>query len=420
MTAPYQVLPDLPPEEFADLKADIEEHGLRYPPVVDENGTTIDGHQRRRALEELGRDYHTIVLPPGLSDADKRTEARRLNLLHRQVSQEQRRGLIADQLKDTPDWADNRIAAVIGVSDHTVAAVRGELEANFAIAKLEAHEGADGRLRAKRRPIEIAKNRHDRQVTQRLLGQCDPTILPAEVLDVRGLGKAVNRQGRAANGEAEGDATVGTATLLLGDFREKGAAIADASVDLIFCDPPYTQEWLPNWVDLGEFAARVLRREALCVTYLGNTTCLEAIDGLRQHLRLHIAGALWTPGPRAKLFSLNVYIRCKPLFFWTRRDFVLGSQPWFFNGFESERLTKTYHRWQQGIAPARYYIETLTRPGDLVVDPFLGGGTTGVAALQLGRSFVGIEIDAVAMATATARIREAEAARLAAVQEAAS
>jgi len=37
-------------------------------------------------------------------------------------------------------------------------------------------------------------------------------------------------------------------------------------------------------------------------------------------------------------------------------------------------------------------IEVTTKPGDLILDPFCGSGTTGVAAVQLGRRFVGIEI----------------------------
>lgn len=44
---------------------------------------------------------------------------------------------------------------------------------------------------------------------------------------------------------------------------------------------------------------------------------------------------------------------------------------------------------------------------DLVVDPFMGSGTTGVAALRLGRRFVGIEKDPKFFATAVARLREA-------------
>lgn len=39
-----------------------------------------------------------------------------------------------------------------------------------------------------------------------------------------------------------------------------------------------------------------------------------------------------------------------------------------------------------------WFIKLFTKPGDLVLDPFLGSGTTAVAALKLGRNFLGIEI----------------------------
>jgi len=41
----------------------------------------------------------------------------------------------------------------------------------------------------------------------------------------------------------------------------------------------------------------------------------------------------------------------------------------------------------------RWLIETATKPGDTVLDPYMGSGTTGVAALQAGRRFIGIEIE---------------------------
>ena len=39
------------------------------------------------------------------------------------------------------------------------------------------------------------------------------------------------------------------------------------------------------------------------------------------------------------------------------------------------------------------WIELSTQPGDLVLDPFMGSGTTGVAAMRTGRGFVGVELD---------------------------
>ena len=54
---------------------------------------------------------------------------------------------------------------------------------------------------------------------------------------------------------------------------------------------------------------------------------------------------------------------------------------------------KQHHDWQQAESEAAYWIEHLCPPDGLVVDPFLGGGTTGVAAQKHGRNWVGFEID---------------------------
>lgn len=49
-------------------------------------------------------------------------------------------------------------------------------------------------------------------------------------------------------------------------------------------------------------------------------------------------------------------------------------------------------------------ILAVTQPGDVVLDPFVGSGTTAVAAKALGRRFVGIELDAGYVRKARARI----------------
>lgn len=51
------------------------------------------------------------------------------------------------------------------------------------------------------------------------------------------------------------------------------------------------------------------------------------------------------------------------------------------------------HPAEKPEALMRHLIEISTKPGDLVVDPFMGSGTTGAAALALGRRFVGVEQD---------------------------
>ena len=56
-----------------------------------------------------------------------------------------------------------------------------------------------------------------------------------------------------------------------------------------------------------------------------------------------------------------------------------------------------------------YLIRTYTNLGDVVLDNCMGSGTTGVAAVECGRSFIGIEKDAGYFAIAERRIRETDA-----------
>ena len=53
--------------------------------------------------------------------------------------------------------------------------------------------------------------------------------------------------------------------------------------------------------------------------------------------------------------------------------------------------SQNYHPTVKPVKLMRYLITLTTRPGDLVVDPFMGSGTTGVAAAELDREFVGID-----------------------------
>ena len=51
------------------------------------------------------------------------------------------------------------------------------------------------------------------------------------------------------------------------------------------------------------------------------------------------------------------------------------------------------HPTQKPLALMLRLVEQFTDPGDVVLDPFCGSGTTGVACLRLGRRFVGVERD---------------------------
>lgn len=54
---------------------------------------------------------------------------------------------------------------------------------------------------------------------------------------------------------------------------------------------------------------------------------------------------------------------------------------------------KVFHNWQQSTDEAEYLISKLTLKNQVIFDPMMGSGTNGIAALKLGRKFVGIEKD---------------------------
>lgn len=66
------------------------------------------------------------------------------------------------------------------------------------------------------------------------------------------------------------------------------------------------------------------------------------------------------------------------------------------------------HPTEKPIGLSKHFIQLHTKLDDLVIDPFMGSGTTGVAAVQLGRQFIGIEIDEKYYQIAEKRIREAQ------------
>ena len=78
---------------------------------------------------------------------------------------------------------------------------------------------------------------------------------------------------------------------------------------------------------------------------------------------------------------------------------------WRFNAPRAAEKQLGKHPTQKPVALIDRCLRASTHPGDLVLDPFAGAGSTGVAALRLGRRFVGIEIDRRFLDMTAARLR---------------
>ena len=223
---PVIELPPLTPEEEAGLRASISRHGVLVAALMTEDGRVIDGNNRKRLAAELG-----VVCPEqvqvGLSEEDARALARSLNLARRQLNRQQRRQLVADQLRETPSWSNRRLAKALGVDHHTVAAVRSEIRATGEIPQFERTTGLDLKNRPASRP--------------------QPAIVH-----------------RTPN---ERRARIAATTLHHGDCRAVLPTLPSASVDVAFADPPYPEINRgygrlsePQWHDLMRVVVRECRR----------------------------------------------------------------------------------------------------------------------------------------------------------------
>lgn len=91
---------------------------------------------------------------------------------------------------------------------------------------------------------------------------------------------------------------------------------------------------------------------------------------------------------------------------WT---FNKGKQPYLRSIIETPLVAgkeRTIHPTQKGLSLMTKIIEIHTNKNDLILDPFMGSGTTGVAALQKGRKFIGIEVNPDYYEIALNRIKE--------------
>lgn len=174
----------------------------------------------------------------------------------------------------------------------------------------------------------------------------------------------------------------------IGDFEEVLDDVDDAA--LILTDPPYGRDHVELYRRLGKFAAERLRPGGSLIAYSGQDTMHDCVEALGESLRYWWTLALLHHSGPQQLPGKWIQVRWKPLLWFVNDhrdgrsyidDVVHGTPP-----------RKHEHEWAQGLEEVTPLIQGLTARGDLIVDPFAGSGTTGLAALALGRRFVGAEV----------------------------
>lgn len=216
--------------------------------------------------------------------------------------------------------------------------------------------------------------------------------------------------------------------------------IKDHSIDLILTDPPYNIAQystgnipLPGRAevnnDLGEWDLKEIKPSDFVSEFSriikpdGNIFIFtsynligkwhEAFDPVFDTFQYFI----WhKTNPMPKIYKNGFLNSCEMIVcMWNKgHKWNFSSQNEMHNFFEcpicmgNERLKNPKHPSQKPVKLLKHIIEIASDEGDLVFDPFMGVGSTGVAALQLNRKFLGCEIDSAFFEAARERILEIE------------
>jgi len=236
-------------------------------------------------------------------------------------------------------------------------------------------------------------------------------------------------------------------TLMRGDCLERMKEIPDSSVDMVLTDPPYGTtacSWdsvipfEPMWAQLK----RITKKNGAVVLFGGEPFSSHMrVSNIKMYKYDWVWDKVTARGhlvakkrPMAQNESISVFYSNAPTY---NPQMTLKSKPQKGSSVESSRTeliggattkqklqvirTHSYpktiltfgmdkncgHPTQKPVALMEYLTKTYTNPNETVLDFTMGSGTTGVAAMNLGRKFIGIELDDKYFAIAEERIKQA-------------
>ena len=174
--------------------------------------------------------------------------------------------------------------------------------------------------------------------------------------------------------------------IICGDCLEIMGLIPDKQIDFVFADPPYGRN-KANWdfyYPVG-YEKEILRlaKNGVVIT-CGEKNIGEAITQLGDEYKAPIYAWNKNGMTRGILGYQNVIIAL------CAGKIKMGQN---FIQFSIRDLSRKNHPAPKPIEYMRAIILRFSDPMDLVLDPFLGSGTTAVACKELGRHFIGIEIN---------------------------
>ncbi len=380
------LIPPLDATEYQQLEESIREDGCRDALIIWQGkNIIIDGHHRYDICTKHNIPYR-IFEKPFKDKEEAKIWIKKNQIGRRNISPY----LKAEYVFDVAEWEEMKGLAKENQGD------RGNFVVNSQRSNIQlAHKLSIGEQQASR-IIRIHKSPLTKEEEKAKLrtGELGVNTVYKEI---KKREEKIERDKQRQELSQIGQQIANTTEVVIQncDFRSNNGHIPADSIDLIFTDPNYAEDFLDVWQPLAELATRVLKPGAFLLVYSGQTFFPDVLkfllsSGLEYYW---LAGKYHDQG-HVSIWAKKVWTQWKPILIF-KKPGNSNSHKWFLDMLRMGARTeaKKLDNYGQSSEDAKYFIDKLSEPGDLILDPCCGSGTILAAAKMMGRKVMGFDIN---------------------------